>query len=119
MSFFRENHLELCQKLNNQYYQTYVGHDHKRLIGDDIVGADNNFTDTTGDMDNILIVGSSGCTKDDKTWYTSIEIGKLIKTRKIDVTYDRSKFIETWKNIDYPDKEFINGFAFGIGDESK
>lgn len=115
--FFQENHLDLWQKYNNQYYQTYIGHEHKRLTGDDIVGANNNFTDTTGDMNNILIVGSSGCTKDDQTWYTSIEIGKSIITRKIDVAYNKNRFIETLKNIDYPYKEIINGFAFGINDK--
>ncbi len=60
-------------------------------------------------------VGSSGCRRDDKTFYTVLEIGKKnVKIYKKEVKYDREEFERTIKEKDYPRKEIFADTFFGI-----
>jgi len=62
-----------------------------------------------------ICVGSSGCSKDEYTYYTilNIEDGKY-SIEKVELKYDREKFIETFSMMNYPDKDFISKVFFGI-----
>jgi len=63
-----------------------------------------------------LNVGSSGCTEDDNTHYYILNINdKDISSERINEKYNRNKFLERMKQIDYPAKEFIKKTFYGIG----
>ena len=60
-------------------------------------------------------VGSSGCRKDNITFYTLIEIeDKSVRITKKEIEYDRKTFEKTLKNSSYPDIERVKGTFFGI-----
>lgn len=44
----------------------------------EIEGVNGDFYETTGELSNLWLVGSTGCTKDNKTSYTVLEIGKEV-----------------------------------------
>lgn len=104
-------------KHNDEYMRIFIGHEHQIYKEDDIDGVDGNFEIATGELSNIWLVGSSGCTKDNKTTYTALEIGRSILTRRVSLTYDRETFLHKLVLIDYPDKDKIVNFAFGISME--
>ena len=81
---------------------TFIGHEH------------NSFEINMNDK-RIIDVGSSGCTKDDNTFYTLLTIDNdIIKIEKIKLKYNRKEFEDTLGNISYPDKEIIGKIFFGI-----
>lgn len=81
---------------------TFIGHEHKSF--------EININNKT-----IIDVGSSGCTKDENTFYTVISFeDKKIKIEKVNLKYDRKSFEDKFKNILYPDKEIISKIFFGI-----
>lgn len=60
-------------------------------------------------------VGSSGCTKNNITFYTLLEIeDKNTKITKIMLEYDRKTFEKKLKNSDYPDVDKIKEERFGV-----
>jgi len=60
-------------------------------------------------------VGSSGIRRDNKTFYTIIEtLEKSVRITKKVLEYDKNKFEETLKSIDYPDKELIMKSFYGL-----
>ncbi len=63
----------------------------------------------------ITCLGSSGCTKTDKTFYTIVEIDKKnIKMYRKELTYNRNKLIDAFKEKDYPLREKYADIFFGI-----
>ena len=67
------------------------------------------------DDKKIVDVGSSGCTKDENTFYTIISFeDDKINLEKVNLTYDRKTFEDNFNNISYPDKEIIGKIFFGI-----
>jgi len=50
---------------------------------------------------------SSGCLKDDKTFYYIITINDKVKLDKITLKYDRDSFINKLNSVDYPDRDEI------------
>ena len=81
---------------------TFIGHEH------------NSFEINMNDK-RIIDVGSSGCTKDDNTFYTLLTIDNdIIKIEKIKLKYNRKEFEDTLGNISFPDKEIIGKIFFGI-----
>ena len=81
---------------------TFIGHEH------------NSFEINMNDK-RIIDVGSSGCTKDDNTFYTLLTFDNdIIKIEKIKLKYNRKEFEDTLGNISYPDKEIIGKIFFGI-----
>jgi predicted phosphodiesterase len=105
-------------KQNNEYEYIFIGHEHEPYNEDDVQGVNGDFERETGVLSNIRLVGSAGCTKDDKTTYTSLEIGDTISVTRIYLSYDRNAFLEKLSLIDYPDKEKIAKFVFGITPEN-
>lgn len=63
---------------------------------------------------NYYCIGSSGCTKDDNTFYYIIDLNDKINIEKIDLKYDRSSFEKELDNIKFPNKEHICEYFFGI-----
>ena len=86
---------EIVNELN--YDKIFIGHEHKDFI-----------------LNNKLYdVGSSGCRKDNKTRYTILDTNTFeIETRIIE--YDRKCFKEDILKTDYPEKEKLADWFFGI-----
>lgn len=82
-------------KVNNKYI--FVGHIHNSFNKDN----------------KIIGIGSSGCTKDDKTSYYIIDTNKYTY-KEININYDRKMFKKIINETDYPDKEFISKVFFKI-----
>ena len=60
-------------------------------------------------------VGSSGCRKNNKTFYTIVEIeGHNTKISKVELEYDRKEFERTIKKSDYPDIKRVKEIFFGL-----
>ena len=60
-------------------------------------------------------VGSSGCRKDDITFYTILEIrSKDVKIYKKLLKYDRETFEQEIKKKNYPDRDKVSEVFFGI-----
>lgn len=103
----------------DEYYYIFVGHEHAIYTENEIEGVNGNFYETTGELSNLWLVGSAGCTKNNKTSYTVLEIGRSIKIYRVNLKYDRVKFLQKLNSIEYPDKENISKFIFGVTIESK
>jgi len=62
-----------------------------------------------------LGLGSSGCRKDNQTFYTIVELTDAgFNIEKIWVTYNRDQFLNKMKSIEYPEKDFVSRIFFGI-----
>ena len=84
------------------YDYMFVGHEHR---GFNI------------DMNNkhLICVGSSGCVNNNKTFYTIIDTSNNnVSITKKEIEFDRESFIEDLKSFDYPDRDFICKYLFGI-----
>ena len=81
---------------------TFIGHEHKAFR----MAADNR---------QVIDVGSSGCRKDDNTFYTLVSIeDNTISIEKINLKYNRKEFEKVFNDTNYPDKEKIGQIFFGI-----
>lgn len=65
-------------------------------------------------LTNIEIVDSAGCTYDEYVSYMILEINKGISMKRIKVKFDRKKFIDKIMNLDFPDKNNILKYFYGI-----
>lgn len=63
-------------------------------------------------------IGSSGCRKDNTTYYYIIDT-KKDKVKKINLKYNRKSFINSINSKDYPNIEFIKDKFFGITKEDQ
>ena len=89
-----------CENMPCDYL--FIGHEHKAF-------------EVNRNNKKIVCVGSSGCVKDNKTFYTIIDINqKEINITKKYLEYNREKFIEDIKSYKYPDQDLICNFFFGI-----
>lgn len=80
---------------------TFIGHEHKP------------FSVNNGNQ-YIIDVGSSGCSKDNKTHYTILNIDDDVSTTKKELTYDRVRLVNDILSISYPDREFLAKIFFGV-----
>ena len=99
--------INLWKTYNDDSIIYFIGHFHQSF---DVIEVDGIFGDTiedTGALTNIEIVESVGCTKDEYTSYTIIEISKNIRFEKRKLKYNRDKFINKMINDEFPDKENI------------
>ena len=74
---------------NNKSKIIFIGHEHKSFS----IKNDNNM---------LIDIGSSGCTKDENTFYTILHIESDINIEKVYLKYNRKLFENKIKNIDYP-----------------
>jgi predicted phosphodiesterase len=109
-----KNNIDLWLKNNKEYDCIVIGHEHDVMIEDD-VAPNGDFEEYTGVLSNIHIVGSSGCTKNDKTSFVDIVINEYgIGSGPIYLPYDREKFVQKCLTTDFPNKENILNDFFGI-----
>lgn len=96
----------------------YLDETFENVKEDYIIYGHSHITNYIKGKKNYFCLGSSGCVKDNHTFYTEVLIGDKIEINKIDVDYDRDKFIETFNNTDYPMKEFMGNVFFNIKEKS-
>lgn len=108
---FEQNHLKkdigLWIKYNNERKLYIIGHLHNSFNINEVDGISGDIIEQTGELTNIEIVDSAGCSKNDIVSYTSLEISKGIKIEKIKVKYERGKFIKKVIGTDFPDKKIL------------
>ena len=85
-----------------------------RININDVDGIVGDIIEDDGTLTNIEIVESVGCTEDEYTSYTIIEISKNCKFEKRKIKYDREKFVNKILNIDFPDKNNILKYFYRI-----
>lgn len=115
---FEKNYLKkdinLWKKYNNDSIMYFIGHLHQSFDINEVDGISFDLIEDLGTLTNIEIVESAGCTKDEYTSYTIIEISKTISFRRQKIKYDRDKFIDKVMNANFPDKENILKYFYGI-----
>ena len=88
------------EEVSSEYY--FFGHEH-------------NSFEIKNNNQSFYCIGSSGCNKNNVTFYTVLEIyDDFIKVYKKYIKYDRKKFEKTIKSVDYPNKNQIAESFFGI-----
>ncbi len=66
----------------------------------------------------VTCVGSSGCSKNNMTFYTVLEVDNgNVKIFKKELEYDRKSFEKEIKKVEYPDKNRVISIFFGIKEE--
>ena len=90
---------EYCKTMDCDYL--FIGHDHEAF-------------DVHENNKNIICVGSSGCVKTNKTFYTIIDTNDDITVSKKELEFDRDEFIKDLKSNKYPNQEVIARVRFGI-----
>lgn len=91
---------EYCRNMDCDYM--FIGHEHRAF-------------EVHENNKHIICVGSSGCVRTNKTFYTIIDIdnGNISITKK-EIEFDRNGFINDIKAYKYPDQEFITKVFLGI-----
>ena len=115
---FEENHLKkdvnLWIKYNNPNITYVIGHLHKSFNINEVDGIFGDYIEKTGELTNIEIVDSAGCSYDDNVSYMILEIDKSIKFERIKVKFDRDKLVDKLNKTDFPDKKNIMKYFYGI-----
>lgn len=109
-----KNDVNLWIKYDEENIYYLLGHLHKSFDINKVDGISDCRIEETGNFPNIYIVDSCGCTDSDITSYTILEIGKGFSYKKIKLNYNRDKFVDKVKSIDFPNKEFISKEFFNI-----
>ena len=87
---------------------------HKYFDFNEVDGISADFIEKTGELPNIEVVESGGCSYDDEVGYTIIDINKNLNIKRIKVKFDREKFINKILETDFPDKKNILKIFYGI-----
>ena len=97
--FETDKYKEVFNRFNYDY--VFYGHRHK---------------ERRDEFNNNIYYGldSSGCTKDENTFYLLIDLDKNIKIEKIVLKYDRKTFENVILNTEFPDQQHLCEFFFGI-----
>ena len=90
---------DYCKNMDCDYL--FIGHEHRAF-------------EVHENNKNIICVGSSGCVKTNKTFYTIIDIDDGINITKREIEFDRDEFINDIRLYKYPDQEFIAKVLLGI-----
>jgi len=112
-----KKNINLWIKYNEERKEYFVGHVHESFDVNEVDGIQGDFIEQIGSLTNINIVDSVGCTHDALTHYMIVDIDKTISIKKIDVKYNRTKFINKVLNIDFPNKKNILKMFYGIGEK--
>ena len=88
---------------NMEYDYLFIGHEHKHFV-----------VEKNGKM--IYCVGSSGCVRDNKTFYTILDVGKDIKITRKELEFDREGLLKDIESYEYPDQKALKKGFFGISD---
>lgn len=91
-----------CENMNYDYM--FVGHEHRGF-------------NIEKNNKHLICVGSSGCVKTNKTFYTIVDIdNNNVTISKKEIEFNRDEFIKDIKSYKYPDQEFISKVLLGIDD---
>lgn len=110
--------INLWIKYNDEKKEYFVGHLHYAFNINNVDGILGDYIKETQTLTNINVLESAGCSKNNKTSYMMLDIGKSIKFKKIELEYDREKFVFKIKSIDFPDKKSICKHFFRINIET-
>ena len=109
-----DTQIEFNEKDLQKYFKSkkcdvvFFGHLHKRKILID------------EEKHSYVLQGSSGCVKTDKTFYTLFDIiddygdGKNYDIYRVEVKYNRKRFVSKMQAANLPGKEIYAPFCFGI-----
>ena len=109
-----DTQLEFTEKDLHKYFKhqncdvVFFGHLHKRKILID------------EEKHSYVLQGSSGCVKTDTTFYTLFDVNNKYgdddnyDIYRVDVKYNRKKFVAKMQAANLPDKEIYAPFCFGI-----
>lgn len=86
---------------NYNYDYIFYGHEHKEDI-------------KTINNTKLYGIGSSGCVKDDNTYYYVIDLNNNISIKKVTIKYNRNKLINSFNTKKYPQKDLIAYKLFNI-----
>ena len=115
---FEKNHLKddinLWIKYNDPNIMYVIGHLHKSFNANEVDGISGDFIEEIDELPNIEIVNSAGCSHNDEVSYMIIEISKGISFETIKVKFDRETFVKKICNYDFPDKNNILKYFYGI-----
>ena len=115
---FEKNHLKkdinLWIKYNSSNKIYIIGHLHKSFNINEVEGIMGDYIESINKLTNIEIVDSAGCTYDEYVSYMILEINKDISMKRIKVKFDRKNFIDKIINLDFPDKNNILKYFYGI-----
>lgn len=91
---------DYCKNMDCDYM--FIGHEHQSF-------------EVHENNKHIICIGSSGCVKSNKTFYTVIDIdNENIIVTKREIDFDRDEFIKDMKSYQYPDQDFIAKILLGI-----
>lgn len=91
-------------KYSKDYDYYFVGHEHNSSSFEKLK-----------EKSNLILVGSSGCTKKEDTFYIELEIKEdSISFSRRYVKYDYQKFIKSLNYSNYPNRKFISKIFFGV-----
>ncbi len=97
---YQDDKNDILNKLDSDI--TFIGHEHKAFK-------------LKNNNKKLIDVGSSGCTKNDETFYTLVTLnGKNISIKRITLKYDRKAFEKEFKSIEFPNKKSIGRIFFGL-----
>ncbi len=86
---------------NSEYDYTFIGHEHNPF-------------EVKENGKYIIDLGSSGCVKDDKTYYTILDISDDVKINKRELTFSREDLLKDIKEKDYPIRDLLASIFFGV-----
>ncbi len=115
---FEKNHLKkdinLWIKYNDPNIMYIIGHLNKSFDINEVDGILGDFIEKTGELTNIEIVDSSGCSYDDYVSYMILDIDRSISLTKENVKFERNKFINKLIKTSFPNKKNIMKNYYGI-----
>jgi len=115
---FETHHLKkdvnLWIKYNNPNIAYIIGHIHKSFDINEVDGIFEDYIEKIGELTNIEIVDSAGCSHNEYVSYMILEIGKSISFRKIKVKFNRNNFVVKLNKTNFPDKKKIMKCFYGI-----
>lgn len=104
--------INLWKKYNDDKINYLIGHLHNSFNINEVNGIIGDYIEDDGELTNIGVIDSAGCTKGEYTSYMILEISKNMKFLKREIRYDREKFIDKLLVNEFPNKqdilEFIN-----------
>lgn len=106
---FEENDLRkdinLWIKYNNPNIIYIIGHLHSSFDENEVKGISGDYIEKIGELTNIEIVDSAGCSFDEYISYMILEIDRGIKLEKVKVKFDRKIFVDKLNKVNFPDKK--------------
>lgn len=117
---FEKEHLKEGIDLWLKYFdynkEYIIGHLHNSFDENEVEGISYDYIEKIDALPNIIVLDSAGCTVNDETSYMIVTVKKSIEYQIVKLKYDRQTFENKIKSIDFPDKNNILKFFYGIED---